>query len=101
MSSTTLKVWSLGKLYLATSMGSSPQPARSHRVYSPKLPESEVTALAVHDHEDGHTVVALGLASGMVYWFSGDLGECGAVAGEAPMAELPWALCEDGHQAVV
>lgn len=48
-------------------------PLRLQRVFSNKYPESEVTALAVAETGTTNLLVAVGLAAGSVYLFSGDM----------------------------
>lgn len=48
-------------------------PLRLHRVFSNKYPESEVTALAIADSGATSLSIAVGLAAGSVYLFSGDI----------------------------
>lgn len=88
MSSATLRVWDLDKMgpvlsassaaTAATAAGGSgpaaaaaaaPSPARHHKVFGPKHPESEVTALAVSEAVAPALMVAVGLASGEVALF--------------------------------
>jgi hypothetical protein len=98
VSTATLKLWDVDKA-LATAANSSsttaasPPPLRVHKVFSNKYPESEVTALAVHDPSSSsgsggsaaasHSstaaasggpalLIAVGLAAGSVYLFSTD-----------------------------
>jgi hypothetical protein len=103
VSTATLKLWDADKALAAAANSSSsstlasPAPLRVHKVFSNKYPESEVTALAVHDPSGSSSsgssagltssssssvaagaaasalVIAVGLAAGSVYLFSADI----------------------------
>lgn len=72
VSSTTMKIWDIEKIEL-TPGNSTQQPIRNQKIFSQKYPESEITAIAVHEVTNHMTYMALGLASGFVYWIQGDL----------------------------
>ncbi|KAF8068385.1 VPS11 [Scenedesmus sp. PABB004] len=82
ISSATLKVWEgdrLAAAAAAASAGAGGPPAavaplRTARVFSSKYPESEVTALAVSDASPtgAGLTVAVGVAAGAAYLFTGD-----------------------------
>lgn len=61
--------------------GHGAQPLKTHKLFGNKFPESDVTCLCVHEVEENSAVVAIGLASGTVFWFSGDTGELGIAHG--------------------
>lgn len=71
VSSATLKVWSVEKLFAEGDQR--PMPLKSQKLFSARFPESEMTAMTVRQRWEGHAVVAVGLASGMVYWMQGDV----------------------------
>ena len=67
-----LKVWNLeGQPKSSTA---SPPCLRTLRMFTPKQPEAEVTALAVHEESWPTMTIAVGLASGSVYVLRGDVG---------------------------
>lgn len=68
-----LKVWNLeGQPKSSTA---SPPCLRTLRMFTPKQPEAEVTALAVHEESWPTMTIAVGLASGSVYVLRGDVGK--------------------------
>lgn len=70
ISTASLKIWEYGKLVGATN----PTPLKISKVFNAKYPESEVTALAVKERDISQTLtVAVGLGSGSVYLFHGDI----------------------------
>lgn len=71
VSSATLKLWQMERVYSGTEFN--PQPFRIQKLFGARFPESEITCLAAQQRSDGHAIVAVGLASGMVYWMQGDL----------------------------
>lgn len=67
-----LKAWNLeGQPKSSTA---SPPCLRTLRVFTPKQPEAEVTAMAVHEESWPTMTIAVGLASGSVYVLRGDVG---------------------------
>lgn len=67
-----LKVWNLeGQPKSSTAV---PPCLRSLRLFTPKQPEGEVTALAVHEESWPVMTIAAGLTSGSVYVLRGDIG---------------------------
>lgn len=79
VSSTVLKCWNLDQLF--PGRGNAAQPLKTHKLFSSKFPEADVTCMCVHELEENNAIVAIGLASGFVYWFSGDTGELKNEAG--------------------
>lgn len=73
VTSTVLKCWQLDQLVPGRGHGA--QPLKTYKLFNSKFPESDVTCLSVHESDDHSAVVAIGLASGTVLWFSGDTGE--------------------------
>jgi len=71
VSSATIKVWSIEKLF--EDGDRNPQPSKQQKLFSSRFPEAEITAMAVKQIPDGRSAVAVGLASGMVYYTQGDL----------------------------
>jgi hypothetical protein len=69
VSSATLKLWEVEQLV----SGAAPAALKSAKVFSSKLPESQVTALAVAGSSASGLLVAVGLGSGNVYLFKADL----------------------------
>eukprot|EP00210_Caulerpa_lentillifera_P001572 g1510.t1 len=72
VSSATVKLWLMERVYSGID-GAAPQPFRVQKLFGARLPESEITCLAAKQRYDGHAIIAVGLASGMVYWMQGDL----------------------------
>ena len=71
VSSSTLKLWSIDRLF--SDGEQQPQPLRSQKLFTSRFPESDITTMALTQRLNGHAVLAVGLASGMVYWTQGDL----------------------------
>ena len=69
----SVKVWNLeGQPKSSTA---SPPCLKAFRLFTPKQPEAEITALAVHEERWPSMSLAVGLASGSVYVLRGDVGE--------------------------
>lgn len=67
-----LKVWNLeGQLKSSTA---SPPCLKTLKVFAPKQPEADITALAVHEENWPHMSLAIGLANGNIYCILGDIG---------------------------
>lgn len=67
-----IKVWNLeGQPKSSTA---SPPCLKTLRVFAPKQPEADITALAVHEESWPHMTLAIGLANGSVYCMRGDVG---------------------------
>ncbi|KAL3155173.1 hypothetical protein ABBQ32_013114 [Trebouxia sp. C0010 RCD-2024] len=68
-----LKVWNLeGQLKSSTA---SPPCLKTLKVFAPKQPEADITALAVHEENWPHMSLAIGLANGNIYCILGDIGK--------------------------
>lgn len=69
----SVKVWNLeGQPKSSTT---SPPCLKALRLFTPKQPEAEITALAVHEERWPIMSLAVGLASGSVYVLRGDVGK--------------------------
>lgn len=67
-----MKVWNLeGQPKSSTA---SPPCLKTLKVFAPKQPEADITALAVHEESWPHMSLAIGLANGSVYCMRGDIG---------------------------
>lgn len=71
VSSATLKLWNIEQLLAQGDQR--PNPLRCQKLFSARFPESEITVLEAKQKGEEPAVVAIGLASGNVYWMQLDL----------------------------